>query len=90
MKILRDTDWKLLGFKEHCDVLDNKPAFLFQHRKFFDVLVLNEAKYVDVANNIVYFLNVKDKEKVRVSAQTRKRVSELPVLDLAKLCEARD
>lgn len=85
MKVLRDTDWKLLGFKQKCDVFNDKPAFLFQHRKFVDVLVLNEAKYIDVANNIVYFLNTNDKEKVRVSAQTKKRISDAPVLEVTTL-----
>jgi len=89
VKVLRNTDWELVGFRAQCDAYNGRPAFLFQHRKFFDVLVLNEAKYVDVMNNFVFFLNAKDKEKVRVSERCKNSVSTNMVRELLSLCEAK-
>lgn len=86
MKVLRDTDWDLIGFQRRCAFKENEPVFLFQHRKFRDVLVLNEAKYIDVMNNIVVFCRAKAKQKVCVSGSNVTSKSDKLVRDLKAKC----
>lgn len=86
MKVLRNTDWDLIGFQRKCAFKDDQPVFLFQHRKFRDILVLNEAKYVDVMNNIVVFCKASAKQKVCVSGSHVTSKSEKLVRDLRAKC----
>jgi hypothetical protein len=86
MKILRSKDWVLLGMVANSFVLGNKPAFLFQHRGYGDVLVLNEAKYIDVENDKVFFFDAESKNKIHVSKSDKDRHSESLVHDLRNRC----
>lgn len=86
MKILRSKDWVLLGMLANSLTLGNKPAFLFQHRDYGDVLVLNEAKYIDVENDKVFFCDANSKEKIYVSRACKSHESESLVQDLRTRC----
>lgn len=54
MKILKDTDWTPVGYVEWFEPMQ-QPVFLFQHKRFGDVVVLNVAKFINVTADIVYF-----------------------------------
>ena len=86
MKILGSKDWVLLGMLAECVTLGNRPAFLFQHKDYEDVLVLNEAKYIDVENNKVFFCDANSKEKIYVSRACECHESESLVADLRARC----
>lgn len=86
MKILRSKDWVLLGFIAESLCLGSKPAFLFQHKAYEDVLVLNEAKYIDVDTNTVFFCDANSPDKIYVSRASENPVSESLVHDLRERC----
>lgn len=86
MKVLRDTEWKPVGFDGNFSPIGGKPVFFFQHKKHGDILALNVAKYIDVVNNIVYFFDSSKKEKVCVSANKRKSVSPNSIQGLLQKC----
>lgn len=67
-------------------ILGNKPAFLFQHKDYGDVLVLNGAKYIDVENDKVFFCDANSKEKIYVSRACESHDSESLVADLRARC----
>lgn len=80
MRIIRDSDWKLVGYRKK-DLITKKPVFLFQHRQYGDILVLNEAKYIMVGQNIVLFFNASQEEKISVSKRREAEiVSKFPGL----------
>lgn len=87
MKVLRSKEWRLLGYLANCVFLGSQPAFLFQHKDYRDVLVLNEAKYVDVENDKVFFFDAKSKEKIYVSRSSRDDLSESLVTELRQQCQ---
>lgn len=86
MKVLRDTEWEPVGFDENFLPSGGRPVFFFQHRKHRDILALNVAKYIDVVNNIVYFFDSSKKEKVCVSANRKKSVSQTSIHGLLQKC----
>lgn len=73
MRILRDSEWKLVGFKK-TGFNGAGPSFLFQHRLYEDVLVLNEAKLIVSGPNLVLFFDAKADKKISVS---KRRESEI-------------
>lgn len=85
MKILRDTEWKPVGFEESFSLL-NGPAFFFQHRKHGDIVATRMAKYVDVSNNIVYFFDANRRDKVCVSRNCKTQVDKSAISGLLSLC----
>lgn len=86
MKVLRSKDWKLIGYLASCAFLGSQPAFLFQHKNYEDVLVLNAAKYIDVEHDKVFFFDAKSKEKVYASRSCRDTQSEELVTELRAIC----
>lgn len=89
MKVLRDKDWEVIDYVDHVKYYNNQPAFIFRHRQYKDILVLNVAKYVDVSRNIVYFFDASAEKKVCVSRNTVK-TSEVEALihRVEHFCEA--
>lgn len=88
MKVLRSTNWKLLGYLASCTFLGGQPAFLFQHKTYDDVSVLNVAKYVDVEHDKVFFFDAKSKEKVYVSHSDEDALSDELLTEMRHTCES--
>lgn len=86
MKILRSKDWVLLGFLANAAFMGHKPAFLFQHRAYEDVLALNEAKYIDVESNTVLFFDANSKDKIYASRSCETSEALSLVQDLRERC----
>lgn len=88
MKIVRNTNWKLIGFEENSKYLKS-PAFVFSSIQDEDVtLALKVAKYIDVDNNIVIFLNSENELESRICkswSETRGFATQL-VKQLRKVC----
>lgn len=86
MKVLRSKDWKLIGYLAHCAFMGSAPAFLFQQKTYGDVLVLNEAKYIDVEHDKVFFFDANSSKKVYASRSCRDTESEQLVSQLRAIC----
>lgn len=90
MKILRDTEWKPVGFSKSFEPEGGKPVFFFRHRKHRYVIALNVAKYIDVMNNIVFHLNSMISEKVSVSANIEEEQRNTFIRDLMEQLQIKD
>lgn len=56
MKILRDTEYTPIGRLDWFEPMQS-PVYMFKHKKYGDVVALNEAKFIIVSANIVYYYN---------------------------------
>lgn len=66
MKVLRDTDYELIGFGKS-PISDDK-MFYFKRRKYDDNIIgLKVLKYINVSKNIVLFFNASAREKICVA-----------------------
>jgi len=61
MKVLRDTDWTPVGWLPYLEPI-KEPVYLFQHKRWPEIVALNVVKFVHVAANEVYFYNANSKE----------------------------
>lgn len=81
MKVIFDKEWQLIGFDRE---FRTDGAFVFEHRKFGDIMILQKVKYVIKELNIVLFLDALADKVISVSNQCRTRVKEgLPSLSRA-------
>lgn len=65
MKVLRSTDWELIGWLPSLKG-SNYPVFIFRNLNYAEYHALTKVKFVDVKTNTVYFL---DASKKKVSAR---------------------
>lgn len=81
MKVIRDDEWRLIGFDTE---FKTDGAFVFEHKKFGDIMILQRVKYVIKNLNVVLFLDALAERMVSVSSQCRARVKEtIPSLSRA-------
>ena len=73
MKVICDNEWRLVGFD---DKFIKQGAFVFEHNKFGDIMILQRVKYVIKDLNIVLFFDALADKVVSVSNQCRTRVKE--------------
>lgn len=61
MKVMRSTEWEPIAWADNVPGIEG-PAYLFCHKKYFDVVALKVAKWIDVTADVVYFYNAEKKE----------------------------
>ena len=84
MKVLRDTDWTPVGWLPSLEPM-TEPVYLFQHKRWPEIVALNVVKFVDVAANVVYFYNASIKEiSVSRSCSNRNVASPIPQRQVAR------
>lgn len=79
MKILRSSEWEPMAWCEHVPGIEG-PAYLFYHKRYFDVVALNVVKWIDVTANRVYFYNANTKEVSDRGKDKAQKETTLPTL----------
>lgn len=69
MRILRDTDWNLIG-------IQGRDGFIFKHKLYGDLLLVRKAKFILTKENVVFFCDITAERKVCVSESTKRRLNE--------------
>lgn len=59
MKVLRSTEWEPISWIDSIPGV-GVPGYVFLNKRYGDVAVLNETKYVDVAADDVFIYNASD------------------------------
>lgn len=74
MKVIRDDEWRLIGFDNGFKA---EGAFVFEHKRFGDIMILQKVKYIIKELNIVLFFDALAEKVVSVSNQCRAKVREI-------------
>lgn len=73
MKVIRDDEWRLLGFDKGFKA---DGAFVFEHKKFGDIMILQRVKFIIKELNVVLFFDALADKMISVSNQCRTRVKD--------------
>ena len=67
MKILRDSEWSLIG-------IQGKDGFIFRHKIYDEILLVKKAKFVLTKEDIVFFCDITQQNKLCVSKSSRSKL----------------
>lgn len=75
MKIMKDKDWIFRGYVEN--FLDIGRVFLFEHKRYGEIIALKVAKFITSKLDVVLHLNAESDEKVWVSESRKESLLKL-------------
>ena len=67
MKILRDTDWNLIG-------IQGQDGFIFRHKIYDELLLVKKAKFVLTKEDIVFICDITSQNKLCVSKSSKSKL----------------